>query len=100
MPAHPRYHNPDEDYAYANNGNDGLRRLYTPTRASAARLAQLPGPVLERIFAFVCPHTRDSTYESQEQSSIDDACMLCDLRDLAHCIQVCKKWRTTAVKVL
>lgn len=99
MPAQPRFYNPgDEDYAYGELG--GLHRLYSPTRASAAKLAELPTPVLERIFAFVCPHTQDSTYESQEQSSIEDACMLCDLRDLAHCIQTCKKWRATAVKVL
>lgn len=103
MPAQPRYYHPGDD-DYNNNYNygelNGLRRLYSPTRTSAARLAALPAPVLERIFAFVCPHTQDSTYESQEQSSIEDACMLCDLRDLAHCIQVCKKWRATAVKVL
>ncbi|KAF3760152.1 hypothetical protein M406DRAFT_52154 [Cryphonectria parasitica EP155] len=72
----------------------------SPTRASAAKLAQLPAPVLERIFAFVCPHTMDSTYESQEQSSLEDACMLCDLRDLSYCLLVCKRWRAAAVKVL
>lgn len=103
MPAQPRFYNAgDDDYQNAYNHGDlsSLRRLYSPTRASAAKLAELPAPVLERIFAFVCPHSQDSTYESQEQSSIEDACMLCDLRDLAHCIQVCKKWRATARKVL
>lgn len=92
MPAQPRYYNPDDDY--------GQYRLGSPTRASAAKLAQLPGPVLERIFAFVCPHTQDSTYETQEQSSIEDACMLCDLRDLAYCLLVCKAWRAAGVKVM
>lgn len=91
MPAHPRY-NGQNDYAQGS--------LYSPTRTSAARLAELPPPVLERIFALICPHTQDSTYETQEQSSIDDACMLCDLRDLAHCVQVNRQWKETAVKVL
>lgn len=91
MPAHPRYYNQD-NYAQGS--------LYMPTRDSASRLAELPGPVLERIFALVCPHTQDSTYETQEQSSIEDACMLCDLRDLAHCVQINRQWRKSAVKVL
>lgn len=93
MPAQPRYYKPDDMYS-------GDYRLGSPTRVSAARLAQLPGPVLERIFALVCPHTQDATYESQEQSSLEDACMLCDLRDLAHCLLVCKQWRAAGVKVL
>lgn len=71
-----------------------------PTHASAALLARFPASVLERIFGFVCPHTRDETYSTCEQSSVDDACMLCDLRDLAHCVAVCKKWKEEAVKLL
>ncbi|ROV92675.1 hypothetical protein VSDG_06539 [Cytospora chrysosperma] len=91
MPAHPLY-NGHNDYSQGN--------IYSPTRASAAKLAELPPAVLERIFALICPHTQDSTYETQEQSSIDDACMLCDERDLAHCVQVNRQWKNTAVKVL
>jgi hypothetical protein len=60
----------------------------------------LPPPILERIFAFVCPHTQDSTYESCEQSAVEDACMLCDLRDLAHCTRVSRRWRKLAANVL
>ncbi|KUI62859.1 hypothetical protein VP1G_09985 [Cytospora mali] len=92
MPAHPQYYAQND---YVHQGN-----IYSPTRASAARLAELPPPVLERIFALVCPHTQDSTYETQEQSSIEDACMLCDVRDLAHCVQVNRQWKKSAVKVL
>lgn len=73
----------------------------TPPGAYRSQIvAELPGPILERIFAFVCPHTQDETYESCEQSAIEDACMLCDLRDLAHCAQVSRRWRTLATKVL
>lgn len=71
-----------------------------PTRASAALLAQFPASVLERIFVFVCPHSRDESYGTCEQSSVEDACMLCDLRDLAHCVAVCRRWKEEAVKLL
>ncbi|KAK4156461.1 hypothetical protein C8A00DRAFT_41037 [Chaetomidium leptoderma] len=71
-----------------------------PTRASAAALAQLPAPILERIFTFVCPHSRDESYATCEQSSVEDGCMLCDLRSLAHCVAVCKRWKAEAVKLL
>lgn len=98
MPIQARYHGPNEEdydqYPHA------PFRLGSPTRASAAKLAALSGPVLERIFALVCPHTQDSTYESQEQSSLEDACMLCDLRDLANCLLVCKKWTVAGQKVM
>lgn len=94
MPAQPRYYNPGAD-DYGIPPMPGL-----PSRASAAKLAQLPAPVLERIFAFVCPHTMDSTYETQEQSSLEDACMLCDLRDLSYCLLVCKRWRAAGLKVM
>ncbi|KAI8957445.1 hypothetical protein F5Y11DRAFT_360824 [Daldinia sp. FL1419] len=59
---------------------------------------ELPPPILERIFSFVCPHCSDESYETCEQSALEDACMLCDLRDLSHAGQVCKRWRVAAVK--
>lgn len=60
----------------------------------------LPDKVLERIFAFVCPHAEDESYEDCESSSVGEACPLCDLRDIAHCAQVSKKWRGLAPKVM
>ncbi|KAF8861231.1 hypothetical protein BDZ45DRAFT_282307 [Acephala macrosclerotiorum] len=75
--------------------------VYTPPATAHSQIvATLPGPILERIFAFVCPHTQDETYESCEQSAVEDTCMLCDLRDLAHCAQVSRRWRTLATKVI
>ncbi|SPQ21651.1 cdb6b678-2657-4042-8f7d-9551dec2c000 [Thermothielavioides terrestris] len=71
-----------------------------PTRASAAALAQLPAAILQRIFTFVCPHSADESYTTCEQSSVDDCCALCDLRDLAHCVAVCRRWKAEAVKLL
>ncbi|OBT46296.1 hypothetical protein VE00_02707 [Pseudogymnoascus sp. WSF 3629] len=61
---------------------------------------KLPVPVLTRIFSFVCPHAQDMSYESCERSAEEDACMLCDLRDLSYCVRVCRRWRKTAVPVL
>lgn len=78
---------------------DALAAAATPP-VSAQLLAKLPGPLLERIFSFVCPHAGDETYESCEQSAIEDACMLCDLRDLAHCAQVSRKWRVHATNLM
>ncbi|KAF5607900.1 uncharacterized protein FSUBG_5002 [Fusarium subglutinans] len=80
----------------------GRPPLYPPTRHSAYLLAHLPSKVLERIFAFVCPHALDETYDTCEgsASTSDSRCMLCDLRDLAHCVQVCRAWRPSAVKIL
>ena len=56
--------------------------------------------ILERIFFYVCPHAQDETYETCEQSATGDTCMLCDLRDLAHCAQVSRQWRKLATNVL
>lgn len=62
--------------------------------------AALPAPVLTKIFTFVCPHTQDMSYESCELSAEEDACMLCNLRDLSYCVRVCRRWRKCAVLVL
>ncbi|KAJ5586669.1 uncharacterized protein N7459_002434 [Penicillium hispanicum] len=51
----------------------------------------LPRPVLARILTFVCPHAIDTSYETSDES-MTDGCMLCDMRDLAHCAQVSKRW--------
>ncbi|KAI1750121.1 hypothetical protein F4782DRAFT_510800 [Xylaria castorea] len=61
---------------------------------------KLPTPILERVFAFVCPHSSDESYETCERSAVEDACMLCDLRDLAHASQVCKLWRRSAIRLM
>ncbi|OTA31331.1 hypothetical protein BTJ68_08342 [Hortaea werneckii EXF-2000] len=61
---------------------------------------RLPDNVLESIFEYTCPHTLDHTYEPSERSQIGDGCMLCDLRDLASCAQVCRKWYAIAQRQL
>ncbi|KAI7553347.1 hypothetical protein KC331_g1291 [Hortaea werneckii] len=61
---------------------------------------RLPDNILESIFEYTCPHTLDHTYEPSERSQIGDGCMLCDLRDLASCAQVCRKWYAIAQRQL
>ncbi|KAI0167178.1 hypothetical protein GGR52DRAFT_557251 [Hypoxylon sp. FL1284] len=73
---------------------------YAETASVFAPWLELPAPILERVFSFVCPHTQDESYETCEQSALVDACMLCDLRDLSHAGQVCKSWRASAVKLM
>ncbi|KAL3422924.1 F-box domain-containing protein [Phlyctema vagabunda] len=86
-----------EDYA----PTPRLAAYRTPPAGAehVAKLAVAPH-VLAKIFSFVCPHTQDNSYESCEDSALEDACMLCDLRDLAHCAQVSKLWRNVATTVL
>jgi F-box-like len=79
---------------------EGSLAPYGTPPVSSQLWAKLPGPLLERIFSFVCPHTQDQTYESCEQSAVEDTCMLCDARDLAHCAQVSRKWRVHATNLL
>ncbi|KAF1822904.1 uncharacterized protein K489DRAFT_318674 [Dissoconium aciculare CBS 342.82] len=61
---------------------------------------QLPDAILARIFAYVCPHVADTTYEPCESSQIGEGCMLCDLRELAECARLCRKWRAVAERQL
>nr|CDP26170.1 Putative protein of unknown function [Podospora anserina S mat+] len=82
----------------------GFRAMVTGN--SPRLIAQLPEGVLRRIFGLVCPHARDESYETFEGSAMmivggeEERCMLCDMRDLAHCVGVCRRWRGEGVKVL
>ncbi|OJJ79238.1 F-box domain protein [Aspergillus glaucus CBS 516.65] len=60
----------------------------------------LPPSVLARILSAVCPHTQDDSYDTSEESMTEDGCMLCDMRDLAHCAQVSRRWTVEARKLL
>jgi hypothetical protein len=56
--------------------------------------------ILNRIMEFVCPHVLDTTYCSLDEVDLGDTCMLCNMRDLAHCAQVCTSWSAPATKLL
>ncbi|WPH03732.1 Hypothetical protein R9X50_00661500 [Acrodontium crateriforme] len=72
---------------------------YSPN-GSIDHVSRLPSKVLDNIFTYVCPHVQDQSYESSERSQIGDGCMLCDLRDLANCARVCRRWYTSAQQKL
>lgn len=63
-------------------------------------ITRLPDRVLSLIFTLVCPHTRDLSFFPSEESQIGDGCMLCDLRDLANCAQVSRRWYSIAQGLL
>jgi hypothetical protein len=71
----------------------------SPPRVGRDCTKRLPRPVLARIFALVCPHTVDNSYGTSEESA-SDGCMLCDMRDLAHCALVNKRWFLDARELL
>ncbi|KAM3540468.1 hypothetical protein ARSEF1564_006603 [Beauveria bassiana] len=78
----------------------GQMPRFPPTTQSALKLAQLPPAVLQRIFAHVCPHASDESFDTCEDSARADNCVLCDLRDLSHCAQISRAWRVAAIQVL
>ena len=61
---------------------------------------RLPDTVLRLIFAYVCPHSRDETFNSSETSMVGEGCMLCDLRDLSTCSKVRRQWYPVASGML
>ena len=59
--------------------------------------ANLPSKLLEHIFSHVSPHSFDHSLRSSEESLVDDTgCALCDLKDLAQCVLVCRRWNGPA----
>ncbi|KAK0739794.1 hypothetical protein B0T21DRAFT_449874 [Apiosordaria backusii] len=79
------------DYQLSGHGFRSMATGHSPQL-----IARLPEGVLRKIFGFVCPHARDESYESFEASSLaggEERCMLCDMRDLAHCVAVNRRWR-------
>ena len=52
------------------------------------------------LLSYVCPHTQDESYIPCEDSMADGGCMLCDMRDLAHCAVVNRQWNIAARRLL
>lgn len=81
--------------------HDGqLSDHYAPPIPGHDFTQRLPPLVLSKIFAEVCPHALDDSYNSSEESMTEDGCMLCDMRDLAHCALVCRRWHHEAQALL
>ena len=60
----------------------------------------LPPKILNRIFAELCPHALDDSYNSSEESMVSAGCALCDMKDLAQCALVSKRWRQASQDIL
>jgi len=73
---------------------------YSGSRDGQTYFSRVPPYVLRNIFAEVCPHALDNSYDSSEESMTEDGCMLCDMRDLAQCALVSKQWNGVAQKLL
>ena len=78
------YHQSSQNYGWAES------------RASV----HLPAKVLGHIFTYLCPHTGDETYNSLEGSMAEGGCMLCNMRDLAHCVLTSHEWAEIAQRTL
>jgi hypothetical protein len=65
-------------------------------RTGHSAVSRLPDNVLHRIFTFVCPHATDHSYLSAEETATEAGCMLCDMRDLARCGTVNRRWHRIA----
>ena len=76
-------------------GSDTVSSLFVPDVA-----IELPDTLLKDILSFVCPHSRDDSHASSEDSMIDGVCPLCDLEDLAHCGLVSRQWSKCAKELL
>jgi hypothetical protein len=63
-------------------------------------ISKLSPRLLQYLFGFVCPHTLDKGYHVSEKAEVGDGCMLCDLRDLAHCAAVRSSWYRLAQQQL
>ena len=97
------HHASDEAVAAWNSTHAAIDHVWCPppTLRSGELAAQLPQAVLQRIFACVCPHAQDESYETCESSAVEaTTCALCDMRDLSRCAMVSRPWRTSAVQVL
>lgn len=62
--------------------------------------ARFSTTLLHELFSYVCPHSRDDSYASCEDSMIDGGCMLCDMRDLSQCALVNRQWSEAAQNLL
>lgn len=75
-------------------------RIQPPSWKTLNPTAEFPAALVEELLSWVCPHTRDDTYQSCEDSMVDGGCMLCDMRDLAQCASVNRQWFGAAENLL
>ncbi|KAL8656425.1 MAG: hypothetical protein Q9210_000284 [Variospora velana] len=75
----------------ARSPNNQTRRDFT---------SGLPLKLLTEILSQICPHALDDNYLSLEESMRDGGCMLCDMRDLAQCAVVSRRFLVATQTIL
>ncbi|KAI5817009.1 hypothetical protein BZA77DRAFT_333456 [Pyronema omphalodes] len=91
------YNNADDKGDYRISRDDAfLPPRFPEANTNRPMISRLPDNVLERIFTFVCPHATDHSYLSAEETATEAGCMLCDMRDLARCGTVNRRWHRIA----
>ncbi|KAL8724925.1 MAG: hypothetical protein Q9166_007673 [cf. Caloplaca sp. 2 TL-2023] len=74
---------------------------YSPKhRTGRDYTSRLPLKLLTEILSNICPHACDDNYLSLEESMRDGGCMLCDMRDLAQCALVSRRFLVTTQTIL
>lgn len=97
MRSKSRLKNGDEAQVYGYNAHPA----YSPKNRSGRDLtARLPLKVLTDILSQICPHAVDDNYLSLEESMRDGGCMLCDMRDLAQCALVSRRFLVATQTIL
>ncbi|KAI4207429.1 MAG: hypothetical protein LQ346_000558 [Caloplaca aetnensis] len=62
--------------------------------------SRLPLKLLTAVLSNICPHALDDNYSSLEESMRDGGCMLCDMRDLAQCALVSRRFLVATQTIL
>lgn len=75
----------------ARSPNNQTRRDFT---------SGLPLKLLTGILSQICPHALDDNYLSLEESMRDGGCMLCDMRNLAQCALVSRRFLVATQTIL
>ncbi|KAL8922420.1 MAG: hypothetical protein Q9208_005142 [Pyrenodesmia sp. 3 TL-2023] len=91
-----RLKNGDEAQIYSSNAlnarsSNNLRRDLT---------SGLPLKLLTAVLSNICPHALDDNFSSLEESMRDGGCMLCDMRDLAQCALVSRRFLVATQTIL
>ncbi|KAL8657638.1 MAG: hypothetical protein Q9226_001723 [Calogaya cf. arnoldii] len=90
--------------------NDDEAQIYEYKTAAAAFsprnpsgrdcTSRLPLKLLTAILTNICPHACDDNYLSLEESMRDGGCMLCDMRNLAQCALVSRRFLVATQTIL
>ncbi|KAL8973036.1 MAG: hypothetical protein Q9183_000204 [Haloplaca sp. 2 TL-2023] len=83
--------------------SDGYRNpaAFSPRNKSGRdSTSRLPLKLLSNILSHICPHAGDDNFLPLEESMRDGGCMLCDMRDLAQCALVSRRFLVATQTIL